>query len=151
MMNETNSHVIAIRLAQTGVRGPVSMNVEVTGPDSGGPLPEVYSLGNYLVNFTRHLVAELEDRIEEPNGVLYTATFELQQPADEEIFYSKMTFNPLVAKVDGVFADVHTIMNTVATAYLESIGMLDEEGNIVPDDERLENIDVQVSQNPTRH
>lgn len=152
MTTNTNEHVIAINLSQVGVRGDINMNTSITGPDSKGPLPEVYGLAGYLVQVARQLVDDVEPRINEENGTLYTATFEVRQPADEEVFYSRAHFDPKVERVGGKFADVHAIINTVAQVYLDSIGMLDEDGNIVAEGEELDRIELDTfTDKPTLH
>lgn len=150
-MTNTN-HIIAINITQRGLRGEVTMDVAVSGPDGGGPLPEVYNLGAYLTEVTKVLIEDLDDRVEDDGGTLYRATFELTQPAGEEVFYSRVLFDPKVRQEDGKFADAYVIINTVVKAYLQAIGMMDDDGNLIPDSENdLDHMDVQVSDTRTLH
>lgn len=83
-----------------------------------------------------------------PNKGPFTATFTLTQETPTAPIYSKLELSPRIGNDTDEIPQVFELMCQYATEYLYAVGMVDEDGNLIDEEDFHERTQINATPEP---
>lgn len=142
-----------LTLTQTGMRGPLSFNVTSTKQDADY-VPESYAIMSKLASVwfqIEPLILEKTQEVAEDNDQEYKAEFTLSQEGPGGVIFSRLELSPRVPGLDDIYPTAFEAGSYLAALYLNLVGVIDQDGNVIDDDALIDNVEIDAIQTRQVH
>lgn len=136
-----------LTLSQTGKHGPLSFNISTTKQDANY-VPEAYQIMTQLASVwfqIEPMIIERGKAVAEDNETNYRAELTLSQEGPGEPIYSKLELTPRVSGDDDTFPHAFEAGSYLAALYLNMVGVIDEDGNVIDEDALVDNVEIEAA------
>lgn len=140
-------YTTTLTLTQTGMNGPLSFNVSTTKQDANY-VPEAYQIMTKLASVwfqIEPMIIEQSKTAKDNDGVEYKAELSLAQEGPGSPIFSKLELSPRVSGEDDVFPRAFEAGSYLAALYLNMVGVIDEEGNVIDEDALVDNVEIEAA------
>ena len=133
-----------LTLSQTGMNGPLTFNVSSTKQDADF-VPAAYHIMSKLASVwfqIEPMIIEKSNPSKNNDGVKYKAEFTLEQDGPSSAVFSKLELSPRVQGLEDQFPTSFEAGSYLAALYLNMVGIIDEDGNVIDEDALVDNVEI---------